>query len=194
MQRWGGADLPGVRRIPGPSPVERDLNGVRWRGGRIRPRDCGARARASARGAGIGWLQSSWRSAYPSKSVVPEPTSTSARCASYGRQRKRLSMDDSYPSKLCIAGRSPNKSVPIIVGGHSEAAARRAGRLGDRFFPYTREQVKLIAIARESAGRAGRDPNKLETTTSLPSDAAELEALQRLGVRRVLVPLIGGGR
>jgi probable F420-dependent oxidoreductase len=28
-----------------------------------------------------------------------------------------------------------NKSVPIIVGGHSEAAARRAGRLGDGFFP-----------------------------------------------------------
>ena len=28
-----------------------------------------------------------------------------------------------------------NKSVPIIVGGHSEPAARRAGRLGDGYFP-----------------------------------------------------------
>jgi len=87
-----------------------------------------------------------------------------------------------------------NKSVPIIVGGHSEAAARRAGRLGDGFFPYAREQVKLIAIAREEAGKAGRDLDKLEITTSYPSEIAELETLQSLGVRRVLVPLIGGGR
>jgi len=87
-----------------------------------------------------------------------------------------------------------NKSVPIIVGGHSEAAARRAGRLGDGFFPYAREQVKLITIAREEAGKAGRDSDKLEITTSLPSETAELETLQSLGVRRVLVPLIGGGR
>jgi len=87
-----------------------------------------------------------------------------------------------------------NKSVPIIVGGHSEAAARRAGRLGDGFFPYAREQVKLIAIAREEAGKARRDSDRLEITTSLPSETAELETLQSLGVRRVLVPLIGGGR
>jgi len=87
-----------------------------------------------------------------------------------------------------------NKSVPIIVGGHSEAAARRAGRLGDGFFPYAREQAKLIAIAREAAEKAGRDPGKLEISTSLPSETAELEALQRLGVHRVLVSLLGGGR
>jgi alkanesulfonate monooxygenase SsuD/methylene tetrahydromethanopterin reductase-like flavin-dependent oxidoreductase (luciferase family) len=28
-----------------------------------------------------------------------------------------------------------NGTVPIIVGGQSEAAARRAGRIGDGFFP-----------------------------------------------------------
>ena len=87
-----------------------------------------------------------------------------------------------------------NKSVPIIVGGHSEAAARRAGRLGDGFFPYSREQDRLIAIARKAAEEAGRDPDKLEITMSLPSDLAELEGLRRLGVNRVLVPMIGGSR
>jgi alkanesulfonate monooxygenase SsuD/methylene tetrahydromethanopterin reductase-like flavin-dependent oxidoreductase (luciferase family) len=28
-----------------------------------------------------------------------------------------------------------NRSVPVIIGGHTEAAARHAGRLGDGFFP-----------------------------------------------------------
>jgi probable F420-dependent oxidoreductase len=86
------------------------------------------------------------------------------------------------------------KSVPIIVGGHSEAAARRAGRLGDGFFPYAREQAQLIAVAREAARAAGRDPDRLEITTALPNDLAELEALGHLKVSRVLVPLIGSGR
>jgi len=36
-----------------------------------------------------------------------------------------------------------NKSVPIIVGGHTEAAARRAGRLGDGFFPAVRVPAQL---------------------------------------------------
>jgi probable F420-dependent oxidoreductase len=85
-----------------------------------------------------------------------------------------------------------NKSVPIIVGGHSEPAARRAGRLGDGFFPARGAPAQLIAIARKAAEAAGRDPDKLEITASLPDDLAELDALRRLGVTRVLVPATGG--
>ena len=87
-----------------------------------------------------------------------------------------------------------NKSVPIIVGGHSEAAARRAGRLGDGFFPAPRAPAQLIAIARKSAEAAGRDPDNLEITSSLPDDLTELDVLRRLGVSRVLVPAIRGPR
>ena len=86
------------------------------------------------------------------------------------------------------------KMVPIVVGGHSEAAARRAGRLGDGFFPASRAPGELIAIARKTAEAVGRDPEKLEITVSIPSDLAQLDQLKRLGVSRVLVPLIGGGR
>lgn len=88
--------------------------------------------------------------------------------------------------------RPVNKSVPIIVGGHSEAAARRAGRLGDGFFPARGAPPELIAIARKAAEAAGRDPRKLEITASLPDDLAELDAMRRLGVTRVLVPATGG--
>jgi len=85
-----------------------------------------------------------------------------------------------------------DKSVPIVVGGHSEAAARRAGRLGDGFFPARGAPQELIAVARKAAAAAGRDPGKLEITVSLPDDLAELDALRRLGVTRVLVPSVGG--
>jgi probable F420-dependent oxidoreductase len=85
-----------------------------------------------------------------------------------------------------------NKRVPIIVGGHSEAAARRAGRLGDGYFPARGAPADLIAIARKAAEAAGRDPEKLEITASMPDDAAELEAMARAGVSRVLVPATGG--
>jgi len=53
------------------------------------------------------------------------------------------------------------KSVPIVVGGHSEAAAHRAGRLGDGFFPSIGAQVDtvpLLDVVRRSAEQAGRDP------------------------------------
>ncbi len=34
-----------------------------------------------------------------------------------------------------ISRPQPEASVPIVIGGHTEVAARRAGRLGDGFFP-----------------------------------------------------------
>jgi probable F420-dependent oxidoreductase len=84
------------------------------------------------------------------------------------------------------------KAVPIIVGGHSQAAARRAGRLGDGFFPARGAPAELITAARKAAEAAGRDPDKLAITASLPDDLNELAQLRRFGVTRVLVPSAGG--
>jgi alkanesulfonate monooxygenase SsuD/methylene tetrahydromethanopterin reductase-like flavin-dependent oxidoreductase (luciferase family) len=42
--------------------------------------------------------------------------------------------------------RLPNlfrNGVPIVIGGHSPAAAKRAGRYGDRYFPAIAETEKL---------------------------------------------------
>ena len=80
-------------------------------------------------------------------------------------------------------------SVPIIVGGHSPAAARRAGRLGDGYFPARDAPAELIAIARATAAENGRDPADIEITASLPDDLDDLAALAELGVSRVLVPV-----
>ncbi len=80
-------------------------------------------------------------------------------------------------------------SVPIIVGGHSRAAARRAGRIGDGFFPARGLSEELVAIAREEAVAHDRDPEALEITASLPDDLEDIHRLARLGVSRLLVPV-----
>jgi alkanesulfonate monooxygenase SsuD/methylene tetrahydromethanopterin reductase-like flavin-dependent oxidoreductase (luciferase family) len=64
-----------------------------------------------------------------------------------------------------------NGSVPIVIGGHSEAAARRAGRLGNGFFPATGAPVNiapLIEVMRKTADEHGRDANAIEITTGCP--------------------------
>ena len=92
------------------------------------------------------------------------------------------------------------RAVPIIVGGHSEAAARRAGRLGDGLFPSSGAQVdtmRLFDVVRRSAEAAGRDPGAIEILAGCPgalpgSGQDPLEAVaerQRQGVDRIVLPL-----
>jgi probable F420-dependent oxidoreductase len=82
-----------------------------------------------------------------------------------------------------------NASVPIIVGGHSRAAARRAGRLGDGFFPARGASAELFDLVRQSAAENGRDPDRIEFTASLPDDLDQIPEMAKLGVSRLLVPV-----
>ena len=77
----------------------------------------------------------------------------------------------------------------MIVGGHSRAAARRAGRIGDGFFPARELPEDLISLARETAESNDRDPDELEITVSYPASDDGLGALAALDVDRVLVPV-----
>ncbi len=81
--------------------------------------------------------------------------------------------------------------VPILIGGHSEAAARRAGRLGDGFFPTVAEPEKLkplMALVRAEAQKAGRNPDAIEFSCMARGRLDVLKALSDLGVARVAVP------
>jgi probable F420-dependent oxidoreductase len=84
------------------------------------------------------------------------------------------------------------KHVPIIIGGDSKPAARRAGRLGDGYFPARGTQTDLVQLARDTAAEHGRDPNALEITTSAPADLEEIAHLQSLGINRLTVPVSSG--
>ena len=86
-----------------------------------------------------------------------------------------------------------NGTVPIIIGGHSKAAAQRAGRLADGFFPARGASPELLAVMHNAAVGAGRDPAAVEITASMPDDPAELPAMAARGISRVLVPVTGMG-
>ncbi|HOT79026.1 MAG TPA: LLM class F420-dependent oxidoreductase [Microthrixaceae bacterium] len=80
-------------------------------------------------------------------------------------------------------------SPPIVVGGHSHAAARRAGRLGDGFFPGRQEILgELIETMRTTAESAGRDPDAIEITTGAAMSPEKRQALVELGVSRMVFP------
>lgn len=88
--------------------------------------------------------------------------------------------------------------IPLMIGGHSEAAAQRAGRFGDEFYPHwsTRgpdeKALAGLKIAIEkSAQQAGRDPSRVGLTLTSTSDARTAyetaETCARLGAERVVV-------
>jgi probable F420-dependent oxidoreductase len=80
--------------------------------------------------------------------------------------------------------------VPIIIGGHSKAAARRAGRLGDGFYPlgvHGEELASLRALMAETARAHGRDPAAIAITCGGRADLATAQAYADLGIHRLVV-------
>ena len=83
--------------------------------------------------------------------------------------------------------------VPLHIGGHSEAAARRAGRLGDGFQPLGLADEALttrLAQMREAAEAAGRDADAIELSLSgyLPAlTEDEVAAAESAGAVRLVV-------
>ena len=82
--------------------------------------------------------------------------------------------------------------MPDDVRGDTPAAARRAGRLGDGYFPARGASAELFEEMRRAAEAAQRDPNAIELTVSAPAEAREIEALARRGIARVAVPVSSG--
>ncbi len=83
------------------------------------------------------------------------------------------------------------KGVPIIVGGHVEAAARRAARLGDGFFPARGDLQSLpplLDALRAECKRNGRNPAEVEISTG--GGRVDLDSVKRyqdLGVHRLVM-------
>ena len=103
-------------------------------------------------------------------------------CASY--KGRFISFDKVFCRPL-----PQERRIPIIVGGDTVAAARRAGRLGDGYFPARNPPPETFQEMRRAAEAAGRDPASIEITLAAPAEPAEIEALAKQGVTRVAVPI-----
>jgi len=85
--------------------------------------------------------------------------------------------------------------IPIVVGGHSKAAARRAGKYGNGFYPLgvTEEKLaSLLEVVHESAVGVGRDPGSIELTLLGMTDGASAERNARLGAGRTVIAAKSG--
>lgn len=86
-------------------------------------------------------------------------------------------------------------TIPIIVGGDSDAALRRAVRIADGYFPGEGdfEQLKaLLTRLRQTAEDANRDPDSIAINVmfgaQMMNPAEGIEQLASIGVDRIMVP------
>jgi len=91
--------------------------------------------------------------------------------------------------------RPVNGDIPVIVGGDSEAAVRRAARIADGYFPGEGDADRLaglIARVKQATEDAGRDPAELEINAMFGAQfadpAAGVAQMASLGVDRIMVP------
>ncbi len=148
-------------------------------------------------GIGVGWLQEEFEAL-----GVPWER-RGARTEEYIHAMRALWSQDeaSFAGEFASFDRVISKphpvqpgGVPMIIGGHREPAARRAGRIGDGFFPAiypaheTLERLPgLLEIMRASAHDAGRDPDAIEITSGGTRRAEEIGPWVDLGVDRMLI-------
>lgn len=91
--------------------------------------------------------------------------------------------------------RPVNGNIPILVGGDTDAAIRRAVRLADGYFPGEGDHERLgalLARLRQAAEAEGRDPDSIEINAmfgaQMMDPLAGIEQMRSLGVDRVMVP------
>jgi len=144
-------------------------------------------------GVGIGWLQEefaalgldfSQRVARTEESITALRRLWSTHHASFDGEHFSWSEVASYPKPQQTPG------VPIIIGGHVPAAARRAARFGDGFFPGRIDRLdELISTLREECALIGRNPDDLEITTGTPDMRLDnIKAMADKGISRLVMP------
>jgi probable F420-dependent oxidoreductase len=149
-------------------------------------------------GVGVGWLKEE----YEALGVPWEgrgrrgEESIGAMRALWSQERARYDGATTGFAECYLRPQPVQGTIPIHIGGHSPTAARRAGRLGDGFFPFgvSRGEVPaLLETVRQAAREAGRDPSSIEVTmdsfvTNGDEALADVNELQALGVSRILIP------
>jgi probable F420-dependent oxidoreductase len=151
-------------------------------------------------GAGIGWLEEEYDALgipFSGRARRLEESIAAMR-ALWSQDQATFEGETASFQKCFLRPQPPGGTIPVHIGGHSEAAARRVGRIGDGFLPFGvggDQLAHLIDLMRRSAEEAGRDPTALEVTmpsivTTGPEAVAEASALQAQGATRILIPSV----
>ncbi len=98
-------------------------------------------------------------------------------------------------SPVTCSPRPVQRSIPVLVGGDTDAAIDRAVRLADGYFPGEGDAERLgglIKRLRAAAERADRDPASIEINAMFGAQMADPVAgarqLAALGVGRAMIP------
>ena len=99
-----------------------------------------------------------------------------------------------FPPVTC-SPRPVDGSIPVLVGGDTDAAISRAVRIADGYFPGEGDIERLgelLGRLRKAADQADRDPNSIEINAmfgvQMDDPAAGVEQMAELGVGRMMVP------
>lgn len=91
--------------------------------------------------------------------------------------------------------RPVNGSIPVIVGGDSEAALKRAVNTADGYFPGEGDFEQLSALLerlRNKATEANRDPASIDINVmfgaQMMNPAEGVEQMASIGVDRIMIP------
>jgi len=114
---------------------------------------------------------------------------TSPEGADFDGEFFRFNNAMSYPKPVQPGG------VPLHIGGHSKAAARRAGRYGDGLQPLGvmgEQLTEIVDLMRRTADEAGRDGDALELSLGhlvAKIDLDRAEKLAKQGADRIVLAM-----
>ena len=152
---------------------------------------CGGRFRL---GIGIGWSAEEFsalgvpfarRGARTAEYVRAIRALWTADVASFAGEFVRFEEIRTYPKPV------HDRRIPVVLGGNSDTALRRAAALGDGWYGFNvalSEVPGRVAVLREEARRQHRDPQELSVAVAVPdADPGDLAGLAAAGVGELVV-------
>jgi probable F420-dependent oxidoreductase len=148
-------------------------------------------------GIGVGWLEEEFNAL-----GVPWER-RGARCDEYVAAMRALWAGPSAEfhgefvdfDPCTCSPRPPNGSIPIMVGGDTPVALRRAVRIADGYFPGTTDAPRLrelVEALRVEADKQGRSADEIEVNAifgpQMMDPAPGVEEFRSAGVSRAMVP------
>jgi probable F420-dependent oxidoreductase len=156
-----------------------------------------------ALGVGAGWLREEFEALnvpFERRGARLEEWMALLRACWSGRPEARTSEFYDLPADV-VSLPTPLHEIPLLVGGHTEVALRRAGRVGDGWLAQQslptlapEELGAAIHVMRAAAGEAGRDAAALTVVLRIVEGAGRsdeiaqhLGSLAAVGVDEIIV-------